>query len=811
MAASFLDSIKLPSIWYHVDRGDSDPATFFYYMGLAAKKAAPRNHKKNKNLPLLTPEYLVDVRAFTRLYFEHLYGMLKRPCAIVLDNYQEVPEGLNFHEIIETGASLAPEGINIIVLSRRELPEGFSRLYANGRIALFDWPDLRFTSGETKKVFGHNGEVPDSHIEFLHRKTDGWIAGMVLLNDSIKKAGGVDPLKSVKPSGDLFKYFAVEVFQKNDEATQRFLLETSFLPQIAPSIAENLTGLPYASRLLSRLSGEHFFTTKHPGGDDIYQYHPLFREFLHSKAREVFSPGELFDIRTRAARLLTGSGRIEDGVELYFQAGAFEQVENQILENAQALTRQGRTETLRRWLGYLPEARVEGNPVLMYWKGMALSSADPLKSRDCLKTAFNIFRQQNERTWMFLAWSEAVALSFHCSEYSEIEAWLNIIRDILEQAPSFPSAAIETRVIMNIFNSLTVNIPDGFDIDAFCDRAFNLLFSGEQIDIDLKIMTGNHLAVYFLWKGDPARAGIIVNFFDSLLSQEGLLPDVFSMSMRAVKALYQFFTGNCDQCIDTARQALRLSAQNGIHIWDDHLMGNAAAAALSKNDMETAQRVLAEMSAGLERATRLNQAFYYFLKGWESVLSDDIEAAYRYQQLSKEIMPKTGYLPPVAAVHIALAGVLHSKGDIEASEREFEAGRQIAGRMKSAFWEFMHLIFRADAAFEDGGQSRGTDLLRAAFAVAHKHSLANMYGWRVPMMARLCESALRENIETEFVKDLIRKRGLYTDTPPETDAWPYPVKVYTLGRFEALINDRMLESSGKTQKKPLQMLKMQIG
>ena len=811
LAASFLDSIKLPCIWYQVDQGDSDPATFFYYMGLAAKKAAPRNHKNNKNLPLLTPEYLRDMRAFTRLYFERLYGMLKPPFAIVLDNYQEVPEELNFHEIIETGSALTPEGINLIVLSRSGLPARFSRLYANGGLTLFGWPDMQFTSSETKEVFSHNGEkIPDSHIEFLHKKTDGWIAGMVLLKDSIKKAGGTGPLQSIKPSEDLFNYFAVEVFQKNDEATRRFLLETSFLPQIAPPMAESLTGLPYANRLLSRLSGEHFFTTKHPGQDDIYQYHPLFREFLQSKVLEVFSAGELFEIQTKAAGMLTGSGRIEDGIELYFQAGAFERIENLILENAHALVRQGRTETVRKWLEYLPALQAEGNPVLMYWKGISLSSVDPLKSRDCLKTAFNTFREKSERTWMFLAWSEAVALSFHCQEYSDIEVWLNIIRDVLEQDPSFPSAAIETRVIMNIFNSLTINIPKGFDIDAFCDRAFNLLFSGEQIDIDLKIMTGNHLSVYFLWKGDLVRAGIIIDFFEGLLSQDGLLPDLFFMSMMAVKALYQFFTGNCNQCIETAHHALELSAQNGVHIWDDHLRGNAAAAALSNSDMKTAGRLLEEMSGGFERATRLNQAFYYFLKSWESVLSDDIEAAYRYQQLSKELMPKTGYLPPIAAVHIALAEILYFRGDIEGSEREFESGKEIAGRMKSAYWEFMYLTFSANAAFENGAEARGTDLLKQAFTIARKHALANMFGWRIPVMFRLCEKALRKDIETEFVKDLIRKRGLFTETPPENDLWPYAVKIYTLGGFETLINDNSLEFSGKTQKKPLGMLKILV-
>lgn len=76
LVASWLASRKLPCLWYQVDEGDGDLATFFYYMGLAGKKAAPK-HKKP--LPLLTPEYLLGIQTFTKRYFEDLYGRLTPP------------------------------------------------------------------------------------------------------------------------------------------------------------------------------------------------------------------------------------------------------------------------------------------------------------------------------------------------------------------------------------------------------------------------------------------------------------------------------------------------------------------------------------------------------------------------------------------------------------------------------------------------------------------------------------------------------------------------------------------------------------
>lgn len=82
LAASYLAARGLKSLWYRLDEGDADPATFFYYLGLAAKQAASR---RKKTLPLFTPEYRRGLPAFTRSYFRELYGRLPKPFTVVFD------------------------------------------------------------------------------------------------------------------------------------------------------------------------------------------------------------------------------------------------------------------------------------------------------------------------------------------------------------------------------------------------------------------------------------------------------------------------------------------------------------------------------------------------------------------------------------------------------------------------------------------------------------------------------------------------------------------------------------------------------
>ena len=57
-----------------------------------------------------------------------------------------------------------------------------------------------------------------------------------------------------------------------------------------PAVQE-LTGIESSHAILAALSRDHFFTERHVSTDIVYQYHPLFREFLLFRAERVHSAG----------------------------------------------------------------------------------------------------------------------------------------------------------------------------------------------------------------------------------------------------------------------------------------------------------------------------------------------------------------------------------------------------------------------------------------------------------------------------------------------------------------------------------------
>jgi len=320
LAASYIDVRKLPCLWYQLDAGDSDIATFFYYMGLAAKRAAPR---RKTPLPLFTKEYARGLPAFTKRYFEDLCSRLKPPFVIVLDGYQHIASDSLFHGVVRDALAVIPEGISVIINSRGMPPPELALLRTYKKIHYIEWEELKFSICEIRSLFrlgrkkGPEGEV----LEQIFRLTMGWAAGLVLLTGRIKDRGL--PAADLDRFGqdELFEYFATELFEKIDASMQAFLLKSAFLSRISPPDAREMTGREDAAAVLASLSRNHFFTEQRSVSDPVYQYHPLFREFLLARARQTYTEEEVLGVMRQAAELLERSGQTEDAADLYRSSG----------------------------------------------------------------------------------------------------------------------------------------------------------------------------------------------------------------------------------------------------------------------------------------------------------------------------------------------------------------------------------------------------------------------------------------------------------------------------------------------------------
>jgi ATP/maltotriose-dependent transcriptional regulator MalT len=151
LLASYVDERELPCLWYQVDGGDADPASFFYHMGMAAQGLRKRKRERAP-MPLLTPEFNADLPGFARHYFRALYERMGPGSALVLDNLHEVPEDRPLHRILATAFEEVPEGVGAMVSSRGEPPGAYSPLIARDRVSFIDSGEIRLTLDETEAI-----------------------------------------------------------------------------------------------------------------------------------------------------------------------------------------------------------------------------------------------------------------------------------------------------------------------------------------------------------------------------------------------------------------------------------------------------------------------------------------------------------------------------------------------------------------------------------------------------------------------------------------------------------------------------------
>jgi two-component SAPR family response regulator len=78
-------------------------------------------------------------------------------------------------------------------------------------------------------------------------------------------------------------------------------------------------------------------------------------------------------------------------------------------------------------------------------------------------------------------------------------------------------------------------------------------------------------------------------------------------------------------------------------------------------------------------------------------------------------------------------------------------------------------------------------------------------------MADLCATALEAGIEVPYVQEMVRRCRIVPDRPlTHLSEWPWTIKIYTLGSFSVCKGEEPLQLSGKTQRRPLELLKVLI-
>jgi LuxR family maltose regulon positive regulatory protein len=813
LALTWLAERDASCLWYQVDEGDRDPASFFHYLGGAVAKASPRYRA---SFPKLTPEYLRGgLSAFARNFFRELARRLPPTFVLVLDNLQDAGTDGPLYEVLRDGLEELPAEARVLLVSRASPPETLARLRLNERLAVLEAEALRLSEQEAiglaEFLAGRaRRKSSAAHAIELHRQCDGWLAGMLLMHDGATVAEAPAAPKDAATAQRVFDYFAGEIFNRRAPEIREFLMRTALFPTFTAAMAQDLSGYLRVTPLLSELVREHYFTEQRPGPPARFQYHPLFREFLLGKARDSWEPDALASMRRRAAQVLEQGGDREEALRAYAEGRDWGAVTRLVTELAPALTAEGRFGAIESAIRGAPAEVLAAQPWLAYWRAVCRQPFDVMAARAEFEAAYHAFVARADPAGGYLAWVGAVQSTIYAlSDLRAVDVWFERFASLRRDYPQFPSSEIEDRVLATRFVALVLRAPHHPEFDGALEQARNLL-GRTDASPSLRATTGFYLLTYYLWCGNYEMARLVREWLGAIGAKDRTPPIVRAFGKMA-ECWFAWLVGDDRECLARMQEGLELATATGVHLWDPLTILHGVAGAVNRGDLALGEQLLDRLKPHLGRVRGMDRLYYFHERGWLALLQGDVATARVHLEQALEAAERTGIVFGEAQAHYGVAQVLHAAGERTSAARHLAEAKRLSVLVRSDVMDVMCRLAQAQFALDEDDLEQALESLRAGFGLARKFGYVTFPWWRPQIMARHCALAIAHGIEVDYARMLIKKRGLAAPADGATlDAWPFAVKVHTLGRFAVLLDGQPLKFASKAQKKPLELLKALI-
>jgi LuxR family maltose regulon positive regulatory protein len=352
--------------WISLDENDDDLGAFLRYLAAAIERIFP--NACDEILPLLNatqlppPNYLA-----TKLVNE--LATLPGKFILVLDDYQFI-QAESIHQVLTTLIRNLPTQIHLMIATRKDPPFPLSLLRGRRQVLEIRAVDLRFTPEEAKAYLDGvlEEELDQNTVSSLTNSTEGWITGLRLAALSMQGQADLKVSLDILEGSSSFyvrEYLFNEVFSRQTQEIQDFLLRTSILNRFCAELCDAVIGISTSHTLLDKLGHPNLFLVYLDAERKWNRFHHLFRDMLRHRMKRTFSQEEINELHRRASAWFVKTGMIEEALN---HALAAEDTDGavQLIETARhELLNIEDSSTLERWLSKLSDDVVREKPALL--------------------------------------------------------------------------------------------------------------------------------------------------------------------------------------------------------------------------------------------------------------------------------------------------------------------------------------------------------------------------------------------------------------------------------------------------------------
>jgi LuxR family transcriptional regulator, maltose regulon positive regulatory protein len=226
--------------------------------------------------------------------------------------------------------------------------------------------DLALTCGEASSLL-RNADVAvgEDEVADLHRRTEGWPAGLYLAALYLREGGPLVGAAVSFGAGDrlVSQYMESECLARISARQRVFLTRTAVLERMCGPLCDAVLEMGGSATALADLARSNLLLVPLDRRGEWYRYHHLFRDMLLAELHRR-EPGLIPVLQQRAAGWHERNGQPEEALGYSMAAGDADGAARLVAKIAVPAYRQGRVTTVSRWFGWLEDrGGIERHPM----------------------------------------------------------------------------------------------------------------------------------------------------------------------------------------------------------------------------------------------------------------------------------------------------------------------------------------------------------------------------------------------------------------------------------------------------------------
>jgi len=361
LAIDWINTLELPVAWLSLDEKDNDPIRFLTYLVNTFRQIFPEVGGPSLGM-LQAPQPPTPEELLVPLFNE--IAAISMPIIFVMDDYHVIHTA-SIHQFLNFLVDYQPQQMHTTIISREDPPLPIHRLRARGQMVEVRQDAIRFTLEETGNflttIMG-NALSPEN-IRNVEHRTEGWVTGMQLLALSLQKHPDANEfIRSFTGSNRfVLDYLFEEIFNRQNQDIQEFLLKTAVLENMSAGLCEAVTGHADSGEILAMLDQSNLFLHHLDQTQTWFRYHRLFLDLLKHRLR-LDDTIHLDSLHRKASQWYQDNGFLEEAVNHSLAGSDWATALDLIYQASAQLLKAGAVTTMLGWYKHIPVDSILSNP-----------------------------------------------------------------------------------------------------------------------------------------------------------------------------------------------------------------------------------------------------------------------------------------------------------------------------------------------------------------------------------------------------------------------------------------------------------------